>query len=62
MGLIKDFFWHYQNIDLVDINNIILETLSEAGNDIDSVDMVVPALFSRGYMIIPIPEKEVSDG
>lgn len=46
----------YQHIDLMDINNIIFETLHEAGADIDNVEMVVPALFARGYVIVPIEE------
>ena len=54
MGAYDNFMIQYQDIDLTDINNIIFETLSEAGNDIDSVEMVVPALFARGYMIVPI--------
>ncbi len=59
MGAFDNFMIHYQNIDLVDINNIIFETLSEDGNDIDSVEMVAPALFARGYIIV---KKEVSGG
>lgn len=61
MSAFDDFMIQYQDADLMDINNIIFEAISEAGADIDSVETIVPALFVRGYVIVPIEKKEVAD-
>ena len=61
MGAFDNFMIHYQNVDLMDINNVIFEALIEGGNDVDSVEMVAPALYARGYVIVPIEGKEVGD-
>lgn len=60
MSAYDNYMIQYQDIDLIDINNIICEAISDTGTDIDSVEMIAPALFARGYIIIPI-EKEVSN-
>lgn len=52
MSKFDDFMIHYQDIDLVDINNVILESVVESGLNIDDVEMIVLGLFARGYVII----------
>lgn len=61
MSVFDNFMIQYQDADLMDINNVIFEAISEAGADIDSVEMIVPALFIRGYIIVPIEKKEVAN-
>ena len=61
MSVFDNFIVHYQDIDLVDINNIILESLQESGNDINTIETVVLSLYAQGYVIVPINEKEVTN-
>jgi len=60
MSAYDNFMIQYQDIDLIDINNIICEAIRDTGTDIDSVEMIAPALYARGYIIVPI-EKEDSN-
>jgi hypothetical protein len=59
MSAFDAFMIQYQDADLMDINNVIFEAISEAGATIDSVETILPALFARGYVVVEIKKKEV---
>lgn len=61
MSAFDAFMIQYQDADLMDINNVIFEAISEAGVTIDSVETILPALFVRGYVVVDIEKKEVAD-
>jgi len=61
MSAFDNFMIQYQDADLIDINNVIFEAISEAGATIDSVEMILPALFARGYVVVEIKKKEVAN-
>jgi hypothetical protein len=55
MGAFDNFMIQYQGADLTDINNVLFEIIAEHA-DYDGVEILVRALFARGYVIVPIKE------
>jgi hypothetical protein len=55
MGAFDNFMIQYQDSDLTDINNVLFEIIAEYA-DYDGVEILVRALFVRGYVIVPIKE------
>jgi hypothetical protein len=55
MGAFDNFMIQYQDSDLTDINNVLFEIIAEYA-DYDGVEILVRALFARGYVIVPIKE------
>ncbi len=55
MSAFDNFMIQYQDADLIDINNVLFEIIAEH-TDYDGVEILVRALFARGYVIVPIKD------